>query len=280
MNKKTEAIIVTGASSGLGAAIAHQLGRVKANVVITARRASALEHTAERVRNAGGQVRIVPGDITELETVNTIIQTAIESFGGIRTVINNAGKLDPIAMLENADVDDWKATFDVNFFAPLRLIREALPHLRACDGNGRVINVSSGAAVHGYPTWGAYGASKAAINHLTQSISAEEPDIVAVALRPGVVDTPMQRQIREDGKDVMPEQLYERFSSLYETGELLDPALPGFAAAVLALHAPPDWSGEFMNWNNEYVRRLCERCERVIDEGGIPHYLTESGAIK
>jgi len=270
---KTKTVIVTGASSGLGASIATQLAQMGANVVISARTASALEQTAQRVQQAGTQARVVPGNITDIETMQNIVKTAVDEFGSICALVNNAGTLDPIAMSKDADIDAWKHTFDVNFFAPLQLTREALPYLRDCEGRGRIINISSGAAVRGYPTWGAYGASKSALNHFTQTLSAEEPEVISIAMRPGVVDTPMQRQIREQGKNTMPSQLYERFESLHTTGKLLDPDLPGFSAAVLALQAPPDWSGEFMDWDNEHVRRLRERCERMLNENQVPGHL-------
>ncbi|MEL6268279.1 MAG: SDR family oxidoreductase [Chloroflexota bacterium] len=259
MQMTTQTVIVTGASDGLGAAIAEQLGKLHANVVITARRQDELEQTAERVMAAGGQVRIVAGDITQAYICKKLVQTAIESFGMLDAIVNNAGVLAPIAAVADGKPNDWRYAFEVNVFGPLTLFQAALPHLRKADQPGRVINVSSGAAVTSYPTWGAYGATKAALNHLTATISAEEPHITTIALRPGVVDTAMQQQIRDEGKDVMPEVLYNRFTQFHEEGDLLPPEKPGFAAAVLALHAPPDWSGQFMSWDDEYVRRLAER---------------------
>ncbi|MEM6282252.1 MAG: SDR family oxidoreductase [Chloroflexota bacterium] len=266
MEMTTQTLIVTGASDGLGAAIAEQLGKLHANVVITARRQDALEQTAERVIAAGGQVRIVAGDITEAFICKKLVQTAVEAFGMLDVVVNNAGVLDPLATVADGQPNDWRHTFEVNLFGPLTLTQAALPHLRKTENPGRIINVSSGAAVASYPTWGAYGATKAALNHLTATISAEEPNVTAIALRPGVIDTAMQRQIRDEGKDIMPDALYDRFMQFHEGKVLLPPEKPGFAAAVLALHAPPDWSGQFMNWDDELLRRLAERHYPAVTE--------------
>lgn len=257
----SQAVIVTGASSGLGAAIAQQLGRLGANVVITARRAEELNETAAQVVAAGGQATVVPGDITDPQTAPLLVQTAMDTYGRLDAVINNAGTLDPIATIADTTVDAWRETFEINFFSAYMLVQHALPHLRDAEDYGRVVSISSGASTKGYPTWGAYGVTKAALNHFTHTLSAEEPHIIPIALRPGVVNTAMQQKIREEGKDVMPDVLFERFQNMYDAGKLLDASQPGFATAVLALHAPPDWSGQYMNWDDELLRRLCERVE-------------------
>lgn len=262
-----QAVIVTGASDGLGAATAHQLGRLGANVIVTARRAEQLNETVARVCDAGGNALAIPGDLKDAEFVDALVEQTVQKFGGIATIVNNAGTLDPMMTIEDADIDAWREAFEVNVFAPLRLIRTALPYLRANEEYGRVIDIASAAATKGYPTWGAYGATKSALAHLTRTVSAEENKIITVALLPGWVDTPMQEKIRKEGKDVMPEQVYKRYEDMYLNGELLDPEKPGFATAVLALHSPPDWSGSLMDWDNEHLRRLCERIEYTLQSG-------------
>lgn len=263
-----QAVIVTGASDGLGAATAHQLGRLGANVVITARRAERLDETAALVRDAGGNALAIPGDLTDTDFVDALVERTVQEFDGIAAIVNNAGTLDPMAPIAEADIDAWHKAFEVNLFAPLRLIRAALPYLRANEEFGRIVDISSDAATKGYPTWGAYGASKAALTHMTQTVSAEETNIITVALRPGLVDSPMQEKIRAEGKEIMPQQMYERYQNMYLNGELLDPEKPGFAAAVLALHTPPDWSGALLDWDNEHLRRLCERIEYMLQSAG------------
>lgn len=103
-------------------------------------------------------------------------------------------------------------------------IQAALPALR--ESNGRIVMISSGAAVHSYSTWGAYGASKAAINHLAMTLAAEEPGVTTLSIRPGVVDTGMQQDIREKHHKVMDENDRKKFLELKQEGKLLRPEQP------------------------------------------------------
>jgi NAD(P)-dependent dehydrogenase (short-subunit alcohol dehydrogenase family) len=121
--------------------------------------------------------------------------------------------------------------------------KAALPHLR--ESKGKIIMVSSGAAIAGYTGWGLYGATKASINHLALTLDNEEPDVTSIAIRPGMVDTKMQVELREDffsklGKDG------EKFTNAYKNGKLLKPEQPGHVIAKLALDAPHDLSGKFL----------------------------------
>lgn len=106
---------------------------------------------------------------------------------------------------------------------------------------------SSGAAVTGYTGWGAYGASKAALNHLTKTLQAEEPDVITIAIRPGAVDTEMQRGLREEHHPGMQEKDRAKFLALHKNGKLLKPELPGHVMAKLVLDGPKDLSGEFIS---------------------------------
>ena len=123
-------------------------------------------------------------------------------------------------------------------------IQAALPALR--QSKGRIILTSSGAATFAYPTWGAYGASKAALNHLAMTLAAEEPDIVTIAIRPGTVDTEMQRELREVHNKAMDPKDAERFAELKTSGKLLKPEQPGNVIARLVLDATNGLSGKFL----------------------------------
>jgi len=126
--------------------------------------------------------------------------------------------------------------------------KDSIPELRKTKG--RVIFVSSGSALNGTFSWGAYGAAKAAMNILNKTLALEEPDITGVAVRPGVVDTQMQFEIRNTHKGTMGES-NERFQELHRTGKLLRPEQPGYVIAKLALRADKSLSGQFLNWNSE-----------------------------
>lgn len=251
-----QTVIVTGASRGLGAATAHILAQMGAQVVLTARSAVPLDALAEEVRTAGGSVFSVAGDITAPNTAHRVVAAAVEHFGRVDALINNAGILTPLARLDEADPEAWLHTLNVNVIGPVLLTRAALPYLR--QTSGRVINVSSGAAIKAITGWGAYCVSKAALNHFNMMLAHEEPDITAIAVRPGMIDTAMQGTLRAEGVGHMDDATYVRFVEHFRKGELNPPELPGRATALLALHAPHDWSGEFIAWDEARVTALAK----------------------
>jgi NAD(P)-dependent dehydrogenase (short-subunit alcohol dehydrogenase family) len=175
-------------------------------------------------------------------------------FGRIDGVINNAGIVEPIAAVAVGDSAGWERNLMINLLAPMQLVQTALPYLR--ESEGRVINVSSGAAVNAVSGWAVYCAAKAGLNHFTRVLAKEEPVITALAVRPGIVDTEMQATIRREGERGMPAGDHQRFVGYHEGGELLPPERPGRALAALALFAPVAWSGEFLAWDEERVEAL------------------------
>lgn len=129
-------------------------------------------------------------------------------------------------------------------FIFLSKAKAALPHLR--KSKGRIILTSSGAATTGYIGWGLYGSTKAAMNHLAITLKNEEPEVTSVSVRPGVVDTDMQLELREEHLDYMGKDA-EKFTNAHKHGQLLKPELPGHVIAKLALDAPHELSGEFLS---------------------------------
>ena len=107
---------------------------------------------------------------------------------------------------------------------------------------------SSGAALKGFSTWGAYGASKAAMNHLAMTLASEEPDVTTIAIRPGIVDTHMQSQIADVHSSKMSPEDGQRFAKMRAEGTMLRPDQPGNVMARLVLSAPKDLSGRFIEY--------------------------------
>lgn len=247
-------ILVTGASRGLGAATAQILFEMGAAVVLNARSAGVLQALAQEADPGGGRSLVVAGDVGDEADCRRLVAATVERFGRLDGLINNAGVLQPIAPLGEEEPADWRQNIAVNLLGPYYLIHHALPHLRA--SRGRVVNVSSGAAVSPVPGWSAYSVAKAAINMLTRALAEEAPEVVSLALRPGVVDTAMQATIREEGVSGMPAERHRRFVQYHQQGELLPPEKPGRALATLALYAPPAWSGEFLQWDEPKVAAL------------------------
>ncbi len=246
--------VVTGASRGLGAAVARIAGQMKANVALMARTGDDLEIVAEEVRVAGGQALPIVGDVGRSTDCRRAIAETVKAFGRIDVLVNNAGMLTPISPIASGNPKEWRRNWAVNVLGPVMLTQNALPYLR--QSKGRVINVSSGAAISAIQGWAAFCVAKAGLNHFTRMLAVEELDITSISFHPGVVDTAMQATIRRDGAQGMPEEVYARFVRYQEEGELLPPEVPGCPLAVLAFHAPHEWSGAFLAWNDEQVRAL------------------------
>ncbi len=249
-------VIVTGASRGLGAAAARAAAAFGARLTLSARSQEDLEGIATMIRDERGEVLTVPGDLSEPATAEEIVEATEAAYGRIDALINNAGVIAPIAPVSSVDPQAWAANLQVNLIAPAQLTARALPALRRASGI--VVNVSSGAAVGVVEGWAAYCAAKAALNHYTRVLAAEEPQVTALAFRPGVVDTAMQAEIRQMGASSMPADVHQRFVKRHDRGELLPAEQPGRALAALALLAPHDWSGEFLAWDEERVQALVD----------------------
>lgn len=148
----------------------------------------------------------VTGDLAHDDTAKAVVKKAVDEYGHIHGVVLNAGVLDPVDSIAQADVDAWRKLYDINVMSPLALASQAIPYLRITEG--RLVFVSSGASVSNYQGWGAYGSSKAAINHIAATIHIEEPQLFSVSIAPGVVDTDMQVDIREK-RELIPDILFQ-----------------------------------------------------------------------
>lgn len=254
MSEKT--VLVTGASRGIGAATARAVIAVGANVALMARSATDLQDLADEL---GERALPTPGDVKDPEDCQQVIGRVTAHFGGLDALVNNAGVLEPIAPIDGGLVMDWENNLKINLFGPILMSRLALPFLRQV--HGVIVQISSGAAVKVVPGWAAYCTSKAGLNHFNRCLAAEEPEITTLAFRPGVVDTAMQTLIRAKGADGMPENEHARFVRYKEKGQLRDPEYVGRVIAALALQAPPEWSGEFLDIGEERVQKLVEANE-------------------
>jgi NAD(P)-dependent dehydrogenase (short-subunit alcohol dehydrogenase family) len=250
-------ILVSGASRGLGAATARIAAQMGTNVVLMARSMDDLEAVGSQVEAAGGQALVVVGDVSRAADCQRAIAETVRQFGGLDALVNAAGTIEPIAPIAEGDPGAWQQNLEVNLLGPFMLTQAAIAHLRR--SRGCVINVSSGAAINVTRGLAAYSAAKAALNHFTRTLAVEEPDITAIAFRPGVVDTAMQATIRRKGATGMPEEVYARYVRYQKERSLLPPEVPGCALAVLAFHAPHEWSGAFLPWNDDQVQTLVRR---------------------
>jgi NAD(P)-dependent dehydrogenase (short-subunit alcohol dehydrogenase family) len=247
-------LIVTGASQGLGAAIASLAAANGAQVVITARSQDALEKQAQLIEQRGGKALVVPGDVSRTEDCQNIVDRTVQTFGRIDALINNAGVIEPLGPLAEVQSTAWAQHMEVNLLGPVRLCQLAIPYLRQTQG--RILNLTSHAAQIAIPGASAYSASKAALNRFSKVLAEEEPLITVILLIPGEVDTPMQAVIRAKARGKTPDAFYQYFVDLHEKGGLLPPEIPARVAVDLALRAPPEWSGEILQWNDDRVQEF------------------------
>jgi len=187
-------IAITGGTSGLGLALVHELAERGAVVAFIARHREDVERVARGQPGAFGIV----GDVSRKEDIHPIAIQVLGALGGLDVLVNNASSLGPVPLVPLADTDceDLTLALETNLVGPFRLTKALLGSLAASAREGRcplVVNVSSDAAVTAYPGWGAYGASKAALRHLSliwnEELASEGIRIVSVD--PGDMDTPL-----------------------------------------------------------------------------------------
>lgn len=193
MDFKDKAVIVTGASSGIGRATALAFARAGGSVVAVARDQSALQDVVAHMREVNGTGHACPCDVTSPDGPTHIVETATERFGGIDVVVNAAGVI-AMGSVEQTDDALWDRVMDINVRAPFRLMRAALPSLRA--RRGAVVNVSSVNGRRVFPGLAVYNVSKGALDHLTRCAAIElAPEGVRVnAVNPGVTVTNLHRR--------------------------------------------------------------------------------------
>ena len=187
--------LITGASRGLGAAVAERFAAEGAQLILVARTQGGLEETDDRVRAVGGQATLVPLDLSNFDEIDRMAAAVAQRFGKLDILVGNAAQLPNLTPVGHLSPKDWQRTMDVNLTANWRLIRAFDQGLRLSDA-GRVIMVTSGAAAGAFAYWGAYAASKAALETLVASYANEikQTTIRANLVDPGALRTEMRAQ--------------------------------------------------------------------------------------
>jgi benzil reductase ((S)-benzoin forming) len=224
--------VVTGASQGLGAGMAERFAGLGLKLGLCARR--------EPTPPSSAAAMTMAVDVTDAAAVDRFCDAVVERFGRIDLWVNNAGLLAPIGPLRDVDVGELRANVEVNVLGVMHGCAAIARHVRSRPGEGAVVNISSGAATSVYEGWGAYCASKAAVDHLTRVVAAEEADagLRAYAVAPGVVDTGMQAAIRATPADRFP--AVERFHQLKRDDAYNSPAWVADHVLHLLDDPPPD----------------------------------------
>jgi NAD(P)-dependent dehydrogenase (short-subunit alcohol dehydrogenase family) len=236
-----KAALVTGASRGLGAALAGELVLRGARVVAVARDARALEAEVARIRGLGGEAHALAADQGDKDAVYPLVGAATGLVGPIDLLVLNASTLGPVPLRELVDTEceDLARVLEVNLLGPFRLTKAVVGSM-VLWGSGTVVGISSDAAVTGYPGWGAYGVSKAALDHLLRSWAAEltASDVRFLSVDPGEMDTRMHAEAMPDadrGALARPEDVARRLLGRLEADEPLPSGTRLEAAALQTL---------------------------------------------
>jgi NAD(P)-dependent dehydrogenase (short-subunit alcohol dehydrogenase family) len=191
MNSENKTALITGASRGLGLALAQALARGSWNLILDARGEAELERQAAELTDLTNVIAIA-GDVAD-PTHRTALASAAEKFGGVDLLVNNAGilGLSPQPALLDYPLDVLGEVFRLNVIAPLGVVQTLRPQLKP---DARIINITSDAAVEAYEGWGGYGASKAALEQLTNVLAAENPQWRIYRVDPGDMRTQMHQE--------------------------------------------------------------------------------------
>jgi NAD(P)-dependent dehydrogenase (short-subunit alcohol dehydrogenase family) len=244
-------VVITGASQGIGASVARWLGKLGARVTLIARSKQLLNQVAGDVERLGGTPFPISMDVADASACRRAIKNTIEQFGRLDALVNNAGIFEPMAVVAKADPSAWRYNIEVNLLGPVYMTMAAIAELR--KRNGHLVNVSSGAANRVIESGSAYCAAKAALNHFTRVLAAEEPALTAVTVRPGLVDTQMQDLLRSKGPGEMRPEQAAYYQNLKTTDQLEPPHVPARTIAWLGLNAPHDLSGMFLDYDDPRI---------------------------
>lgn len=204
MSKETtsKVVLVTGASSGIGEATARHLAAKGHQLVIGARRTDRLQTLSEEIRAAGGKVDFLALDVADLGSVQAFANHALEKYGHIDVIVNNAGLM-PLSPLEALKIDEWNQMIDVNIRGVLHGIAATLPSMKQ-RGSGQVINVSSIGGHAVWPSCAVYCATKFAVIAISDGLRQENTDIRVTVISPGVTTSELAHTItHEDSAKAM-----------------------------------------------------------------------------
>lgn len=242
--------LVTGGGRGLGRATALALAEQGAKVAALARSLPEVEETSRLIRQQYGVGRSMAlrADVTSEQEVVEAFDTLRRRWGGVDILINNAGVTGATKPLSSLSLAEWQQAMDVNLTGTFLCSREAFRDMSRRRW-GRIINISSGSAAVAVPAMGPYSIAKAAVEHFTRLLAAEGAlvGITAVALRPGVVDTRMQEELRNRSSEDMPPELRAVFAAYKHKGRLVPPERPAQMIAYLCTERGRDANGRVLD---------------------------------
>jgi NAD(P)-dependent dehydrogenase (short-subunit alcohol dehydrogenase family) len=250
-----EVAVVTGGGRGIGRAIARSLGQAGASVAVVARTSPDVEATAAMLGDAGGRAVGIRADVTDEASVDSTMREVERSFGPVTILVNCAGTCGAIGLLWEIEPDEWRRDVDASLLGTFLCARALLPAMIA-RRRGRIINVSSYAAIRPSPHIAAYGSAKAALVHLTSTLAAETAPfgLSVFAMTPGRVKTAMTEYMI----DVQTGKQW----SVMPTDEWLPAERAGDLAVVLSSGRADALSGRFIHVLDD-VEELVRRADEI-----------------
>ena len=251
--------IITGGGRGIGRATTLALAEAGDDVVIAARSRRAIEVVAQEVRARGGQALAIPTDVSDAASVDLMVLQTLRASGRVDILVNNAGVLAPIGMTWEVPPLIWQRNINVNLVGVFLCAYAVLPHMihqdPVGDVRGKIINISSGAAIEVILGGSAYCAAKAGVDQFTRVLAAEVGSygITVNSAYPGVVDTQMQTQIRHTSPNQFPER--GRFERISQMGKVRQPEEVARFLLWLASPFTDDISGQIVRIDDESVRQ-------------------------
>jgi NADP-dependent 3-hydroxy acid dehydrogenase YdfG len=194
-NFMNKVVLITGASSGIGVGIAHQLAKAGATVVLGARRTDRLGAVAEDIRAAGGEAMACQVDVTDRADMASFAEAARQKYGRVDVLVNNAGVM-PLSLMASLKVDEWDRMVDVNIKGVLYGIAAVLPDMTD-RGSGHIINIASIGALSVSPTAAVYCATKYAVRAISDGLRQENDRLRVTCIHPGVVESELAGTITD-----------------------------------------------------------------------------------
>jgi len=257
MRSENMVIVITGASGGLGSALAMEAGNKKMKVVLMARSREKLERLAGEIKKGGGQALVLTTDITNPESVRTSFMAADNKWGRVDVLFNAAGVVEPLKRIEDVMDSEFINSLSVNLLGMYVATREAFRRMKKQTDGGTVINITSGAAIRPYVGWGMYGSQKAAMDMFTRvaSLEYDNKSIRIAAISPGPFESGMQEKVRSTSKEDFPAK--DKFVNLHESGKLLKPEIIAPIILEIGLSDWPELSGRIEDIRDEPFQREC-----------------------